>query len=76
MSGGVASNHQHDLVIVTIGAGKMRDEYLDRERFEPLPQAQVLVEVGRHVSNHVRPHSPLGYQLPAPEARIASSLPR
>ena len=45
----------------------MRDELLDRERFDTLEEAKVLVERWRHVCNRIRPHSALGYRPPAPE---------
>ena len=48
--------------------GKLRDECLDRERFDTLLEAQVLVERWRCEYNHLRPHSSLGYRPPAPEA--------
>jgi len=48
--------------------GKLRDELLDREIFDPLWEAQVLVERWRRHDNQVRPHSALGYRPPAPEA--------
>ena len=48
--------------------GKLRDELLDREIFYTLAEAQVLTEWWRQEYNHVRPHSPLGYRPPAPEA--------
>ena len=48
--------------------GKLRDELLDREIFDTLLEAQVLVERWRVHYNRVRPHSALGYRPPAPEA--------
>ena len=45
----------------------MRDELLDRERFDTLEEAKVLVERWRHVCNRIRPHSALGYRPPVPE---------
>lgn len=48
--------------------GKLRDECLDRERFDTLLEAQVLIERWRREYNHLRPHSALGYRPPAPEA--------
>ncbi len=48
--------------------GKLRDELLDREIFDTLLEAKVLVERWRRHYNHVRPHSALGYRPPAPEA--------
>ena len=48
--------------------GKVRDELLNREVFDNLLEAQVLVEWWRREYNTVRPHSALGYRAPAPEA--------
>jgi len=48
--------------------GKLRDELLDREIFDTLLEAKVLVESWRQHYNQVRPHSALGYRPPAPEA--------
>jgi len=48
--------------------GKLRDELLDREEFDTLREAQVLVQRWRQHYNHGRPHSALGYRPPAPEA--------
>jgi transposase InsO family protein len=48
--------------------GKLRDELLNREVFETLLEAKVLIERWRQEYNHVRPHSSLGYRPPAPEA--------
>ena len=48
--------------------GKLRDELLDREIFDTLLEAKVLIERWRREYNHVRPHSSLGYRPPAPEA--------
>jgi transposase InsO family protein len=50
--------------------GKLRDEVLNREVFDTLIEAKVLVERWRREYNHVRPHSSLGYRPPAPEAII------
>jgi transposase InsO family protein len=47
--------------------GKLRDELLNREIFDTLLEAQVLVEQWRRHYNAVRPHSALGYRPPAPE---------
>lgn len=47
--------------------GKLRDELLDREIFDTLFEAKVLVERWRKEYNHIRPHSSLGYRPPAPE---------
>jgi transposase InsO family protein len=48
--------------------GKFRAELLNRELFDTLLEAQVLVERWRHEYNTFRPHSTLGYRPPAPEA--------
>ena len=47
--------------------GKMRDELLNREVFDTLAEAKVVVERWRHEYNRIRPHSALGYRPPAPE---------
>ena len=46
---------------------KFRDELLDRERFDTLYEARVLVAQWRREYNTVGPHSSLGYRPPAPE---------
>ena len=48
--------------------GKLSDELLDREVFDTLLEAKVLIERWRRVYNTVRPHSSLRYRPPAPEA--------
>jgi putative transposase len=48
--------------------GKLRDELLDREIFDTLYEAKVLVERWKREYNTVRLHSSLGYQPPAPAA--------
>ena len=48
--------------------GKLRDELLNREIFDTLLEARVLIERWRHHYNTVRPHSSRGYRPPAPEA--------
>ena len=50
--------------------GKLRDELLNREVFDTLQEAKVLVERWRGEYNHIRPHSALGYRPPAPEVTI------
>ena len=55
--------------------GKLRDELLNREVFETLLEAKVLIESWRMEYNTVRPHSSLGYRPPAPEVIIVPSLP-
>ena len=60
--------------------GKLRDELLNREVFDTLLEAKVLIERWRQSYNTVRPHSSLGYQPPAPEAiqpcSLASATPQ
>ena len=48
--------------------GTLRDEVLNREVFDTLLEAKVLVERWRREYNHIRPHSALGYRPTAPEA--------
>ena len=52
---------------------RLRDELLNREIFDTLREAQVLIERWRREYNHVRPHSSLGYGPPAPFAVIPRS---
>ena len=47
--------------------GKMRGELLDREIFDTLLEAQILIEQWRQEYNQIRPHRALGYRPPAPE---------
>ena len=47
--------------------GKLRDELLNREIFDSLFEAKLLVERWRKEYNQIRPHSSLGYRPPAPE---------
>jgi transposase InsO family protein len=54
--------------------GKLRDELLNREIFTTLTEAKVLIADWRREYNQVRPHSSLGYQPPAPEAKIPVTL--
>jgi transposase InsO family protein len=60
--------------------GKLRDELLDREVFDTLLEAKVLIERWRRAYNTIRPHSSLGYRPPAPEATqpcsFASATPQ
>lgn len=44
---------------------KFRDECLEREWFQSLTEAQVMIEKWRKQYNTQRPHSSLGYQTPA-----------
>ncbi len=47
--------------------GKLADELLDREIFDTLLEAKVLIDRWRVEYNTRRPHSSLGYRPPAPE---------
>ena len=51
--------------------GKLRDELLNREIFDTLLEAKVLIERWRQHYNMIRPHSALGYRSPAPEAFLS-----
>ena len=51
----------------------MRDELLNREVFDTIVEAKVLVERWREEYNHIRQHSSLGYRPPAPEVIIPLS---
>ncbi len=53
--------------------GKLRDELLNREIFDTLLEAKVLIERWRIEYNTIRPHSALGYRSPAPEAVVPLS---
>jgi putative transposase len=48
--------------------GRLRDELLEREIFDTVLEAKVLIERWRVQYNTIRPHSSLGYRPPAPEA--------
>jgi transposase InsO family protein len=50
---------------------KLRDEFLNGEIFYSLKEVQVLAERWRIHYNTIRPHSSLGYNPPAPAARLA-----
>jgi len=50
--------------------GRFRDEFLKTEALYSLKEAEVLSAQWRHVYNHIRPHSSLGYKPPAPLARM------
>ena len=49
---------------------RFRDEWLDRETFYNLPEAQILIEQWRKHYNTKQPHSALHYRPPAPEAIV------
>ena len=53
--------------------GKLRDEFLDREIFYTLKEAQVLIEQWRKLYNEIRPHSALGYKPAAPATMLSRS---
>lgn len=48
--------------------GKLREELLNLEVFTSVREATVLVVEWRREYSEVKPHSPLGYRPPAPEA--------
>lgn len=50
--------------------GRLRDEFLNREMFHTLKEAEVLTAQWRYLYNHIRPHTSLGYKPPAPLARM------
>ena len=52
--------------------GKLRDELLAREIFHTQREVQILIEQYRMTYNHMRPHSSLGYKVPAPQAVSAA----
>jgi len=53
---------------------KLRDELLNGEIFTTIVEAKILIEQWRREYNQVRPHSSLGYQPPATEAKLALTL--
>lgn len=53
---------------------KFRDELLNGEIFDTLLEASVVIERWRREYNYYRPHSSLGYKLPAPEAFEVKNL--
>lgn len=46
---------------------RMRDEFLNRERFDTFTEAEILTQRWVLEYNTVRPHSALGYKPPAPQ---------
>jgi putative transposase len=55
--------------------GKLRDELLDRELFDTMLEAQVLIEGWRKEYNQIRPHSALNYRPPAPATYRPAFIP-
>jgi putative transposase len=53
---------------------KLRDEFLNGEILDTLMEARVLIEGWRQEYNRFRPHSSLGYKVPAPEAKWLEKL--
>ena len=53
--------------------GKMRDEFLNRELFDTMFEAEVLTKLWVREYNTVRPHSSLGYKPPAPQAILVAA---
>ena len=49
--------------------GKLRDKLLAHEQFDTLTEAKLLVKRLRRHYSTAKPHSSLGYQPPAPEAK-------
>lgn len=54
---------------------KLRAEFLNREIFHSLREAQVLLEQWRILYNEVRPHASLGYDTPDAYAKRQERLP-
>ena len=50
--------------------GTFRDNLLDGEIFYSLKETQIIVGEWVKHSNHVRPHSALGYRPPAPQTQV------
>jgi hypothetical protein len=55
--------------------GKLRFELLNREIFDTLKEAEVIIESWRRHYNTVRPHSALRWRPPAPEAFAPADPP-
>ena len=51
-----------------VAIGNFRDGFSIYGPYDTLSEAKVLVDGRRREYNHIRPHSSLGYKLPAPEA--------
>ncbi len=54
--------------------GKLGDEFLNREIFTTLLEANILIEEWRKEYNQVRPHSALDYRPPLPETIVSLTL--
>ena len=50
---------------------RMRDEFLNGERFDTFQEAQILTRRWVHEYNTHRPHSSLGFRPPAPQTLVA-----
>ena len=55
--------------------GTLRDACRNRERFDTLLEAPILIEGWRRASNPIRPHRALGYRPPAPETQQPRERP-
>ena len=55
--------------------GKLRDECRNRERFDTLREARVLIERWRREYNQIRPHSALGYRPQPPRPKQPRERP-
>ena len=53
--------------------GTMANELLNREIFDTLFEAQILITKWVDTYNSIRPHSALGYRPPAPNACLIAS---
>src|SRR5205085_7501283 len=53
---------------------RLRDELLNVEEFENVPEAQELAAIWKAEYNHRRPHSSLGYRTPAEFAAAADAF--
>jgi putative transposase len=51
---------------------RLRDEFMDREEFESVPDARMQAAQWRHEYNTQRPHSSLGYQTPKEFATLCA----
>ena len=54
--------------------GRLRDELLNGEIFDTIPEARVITAQWRKYYNTLSPHSSLGYRPPAPESLIPYQL--